>query len=213
MLNWHGVAVPDSPLAKGTAGRNRIILTPTAGSPKPIPPELLGAWWRAASGLAGNVSADGCRVILLTGCRPGEIFGSVFQPGLTVGDVDLIGGRLKLCDTKNRRDHAVMLSTQALAIVAAHCVGKRPAAKVFDVLDPGKTLAKINAEAGVVGITPHKLRHTFASVAEELVSGYALKRMLNHTEGSDVTGSSYVGKSETQLRSAWQVVADLICAA
>ena len=77
----------------------------------------------------------------------------------------------------------------------------------------GKTLDAINADAGVVGITPHKLRHTFASVAEELVSGYALKRMLNHTESSDVTGSNYVGKSENQLRVAWQTVADFIVSA
>ena len=213
VLNWHGVAVPDSPLAKATAGRNRIILTPTAGSPKPIPPELLGAWWRAASQMAGNVSADGCRLILLTGCRPGEIFGSAFSSGLTVSDVNLVGGRLTLQDTKNRKDHTVMLSTQALEIVAAHCAGKRRGAKVFDVLNVGKTLAKINAAAGVVGITPHKLRHTFASVAEELVSGYALKAMLNHTDAADVTGVHYVGKSETQLRAAWQATADFITAA
>ena len=212
VLNWHGVAVPDSPLAKGTAGRNRIILTPTAGSPKPIPPELLGAWWRAASGLAGNVAADGCRLILLTGCRPGEIFGSAFNPGLTVGDVDLAGARLTLQDTKNRKDHTVILSTQALEILAAHCAGT-PTAKVFEVIEPGKTLAKINAAACVVGITPHKLRHTFASVAEELVSGYALKRMLNHTDAADMTGGHYVGKSESQLRKAWQSVADFITAA
>lgn len=212
VLNWHGVAIADSPLAKATAGRNRIILTGSAGSPKPIPPERLAAWWRAASVLP-NASADGCRVILLTGCRPGEIFGSAFQPGLTVGDVDLTGGRLTLCDTKNRKDHVVMLSTQALKIVATHCQGKDPAAKVFDVLDPGKTLEKVNAAAGVVGITPHKLRHTFASVAEELVSGYALKRMLNHTDAADVTGGHYVGKSESQLRTAWQTVADFITAA
>lgn len=210
VLNWHGVAVADSPLAKVTAGRDRIILTGTAGNPTPIPPERLGKWWRAASMSAGNASADGCRLILLTGCRPGEIFGSTFEPGLTVGCVDLTGARLKLLDTKNRRDHTVMLSTQALAIVRMNCRGKDLLAKVFNVLDPGKTLDNINAVAGVVGITPHKLRHTFASVAEELVSGYALKRMLNHTESSDVTGSNYVGKSETQLRVAWQAVADFI---
>lgn len=212
VLNWHGVAVADSPLAKATAGRDRIILTGAAGKPTPIPPERLGAWWRAASDKAGSAPADGCRLILLTGCRPGEIFGSTFEPGLTVGNVDLAGARLTLLDTKNRKDHTVMLSTQALAILKTHCEGKDASAKVFDVQDPGKTLDNINASAGVVGITPHKLRHTFASVAEELVSGYALKRMLNHTESSDVTGSNYVGKSENQLRVAWQAVADFITA-
>lgn len=219
VLNWHGVQVPESPLSKTTAGKDRIILAATSGKPTPIPPERLGAWWAAASERQGHAGADGCRMILLTGCRPGELFGNtsyvdgkqtVLTPGLLVQDVDLRGKRLVLLDTKNRKDHTIVLSTQALEIVKVHCKGKKPDAKVFDILDPGKALDAINEAAGVVGITPHKLRHTFASVAEELVSGYALKRMLNHTEASDVTGNNYVGKSETQLRAAWQTVADFI---
>jgi integrase len=210
VLNWHGVTVENSPLDKTTAGRDRIVLPGTSGSPKPIPPERLGAWWRAATQRAGSAAADGCRFVLLTGCRPGEAFGDPFETGLLVENVDLEGARATFLDTKNRTDHTVMLSTQALEIVKAQCKGKRPAQKVFDVLNPGKTLRGINAEAGVKSITPHKLRHTFASVAEELVSGYALKRMMNHADGADVTGAHYVGKSETQLRNAWQAVADFI---
>ena len=210
VLNWHGVAVPGSPLVKSTAGRDRIILAGTVGNPKPIPPERLSAWWKAAEARSGHDAADGCRLIVLAGCRPGEVFGSKFEPGLCVRDVDLTGGRLTLLDTKNRTNHTILLSTHALAIVGAHCVGKSPGAKVFDVLDPRKTLHAINAEAGVSGITLHKLRHTFSSVAEELVSGYALKKMINHTQASDVTGSNYVGKSESQLRAAWQAVSDFI---
>ena len=211
VLNWHGVNVEDSPLSKATAGKDRIVLPPTTGKPTPIPPEKLGAWWRAASARVGTPSADGCRFILLTGCRPGEVFGSEHESGLLVAHVDLAGGRVTLPDTKNRRDHTIALSTQAAAIVAAHCAGKKAKEKVFDVADPGRTLNAINAQAEVEGITPHKLRHTFASVAEELVSGYALKRMLNHADGGgDVTGAHYVGKSEAQLRRAWQTVADFI---
>ncbi len=210
VLNWHGVQVEGSPLARTTAGRERIVLPPTVGKPTPIPPERLGAWWRSATGRAGSSAADGCRFILLTGCRPGEVFGSAYAPGMTVGDVDQAGGRVHLQDTKNRSDHTILLSKQALEIVAVHCAGKKRGAKVFDVLDPRKALDAINADACVDGITPHKLRHTFASVAEELVSGYALKRMLNHAGNGDVTGDHYVGKSEAQLRKAWQHVADFI---
>lgn len=127
-----------------------------------------------------------------------------------VRDIDLEAACAVLRDTKNRQDHTVVLSSQALAIAKAHCQGKAADAKVFDIQDPRSALMAINAEANVNGITPHKLRHTFDSVAEELVSGYALKRMLNHTESGDVTGAHYVGKSESQLRQAWQVVADFI---
>jgi hypothetical protein len=56
----------------------------------------------------------------------------------------------------------------------------------------------------------HGLRATFASVAEELVSGAVLKRMLNHAPGNDVTLGHYIGKSEAQLRNGWQTVANFI---
>jgi integrase len=213
VLNWHGVQVPESPLAKTTAGKDRIVLSPTKGTPSPIAPEKLGAWWAAATARSGEVIPDGCRIILLTGCRPGELFGSEYEAGVLVQDVDLIGGRMVLLNTKNRQDHTIVLSTQAIAILEPHCKGKKPDAKVFDVIDVRITLGQINDAAGVVGVTPHKLRHTFASVAEELVSGYALKRMINHANTSDVTGNNYVGKSENQLRAAWQTVADFITTA
>lgn len=54
---------------------------------------------------------------------------------------------------------------------------------------------------------------TFASVAEELVSGAVLKRMLNHSTADDVTLGHYVGKSEAELRAGWQTVVDFIEAA
>ena len=141
--------------------------------------------------------------MLLTGARGGEV------KALRVRDVDLAGARLVLRDTKNRTDHTVLLSTQAAAIVAHHVKGKKPGALLFDVSDPRKALVTINAAAGT-DVRPHGLRSTFASVAEELVSAYTLKRMLNHAEAGDVTGAHYVGKSETQLRAGWQAVADLI---
>ncbi|MDB5779961.1 MAG: hypothetical protein JWP93_2326 [Polaromonas sp.] len=214
VLNWHGTQIPDSPLNKTTAGRDRIILPQTKGDPKPIPPERLGAWWRAATALKGNVGADGLRFMLLTGCRPGEVFGNPQEPeGLRVRDVNLEGARIFLEETKNRASHTILLSAQMVDILRPYCEGRKADSKVFDVLDPGKTLIAINKAAGVPGITRHKLRHTFASVADELVSSYSVKRMLNHISSADVTGASYIGKSETQLRNAWQTVADFIVAA
>jgi integrase len=222
VLNWHGVQVPDSPLAKGTAGKVRIVLAKTTGDPTPIPKDRLGAWWTAATAMAGNEGADGCRFILLTGCRPGEVFGSskytgvkgdkpiVIAVGLRVRDIDLDNARLRLIDTKNRTDHTVHLSTQALEILSVHCKGKKPDAKVFDVQDPGKTLDAINAAAGVTGITPHKLRHTFASIAAKKCSVFELKAMLNHAATGDVTADHYVDVDDDDLAAAWQRVADFI---
>ena len=214
VLNWHGIVVPDSPLGACTAGKDQIALPPTKGNPRPIPPEKLGAWWRAACAMAGHPGADGLRFALLTGSRPGEVFGDKYKnTGLTVADVDMAGARAMLPDTKNRKDHSIMLSTQALELVKPHLVGKAPGARVFDVSHPRKALLKINAAAGCPDVTPHKLRHTFASVAAELVSAFALIKMANHADGGNVTAQHYVATSDAQLRVAWQSVADHITGA
>lgn len=218
VLNWNGIFIDDSPLAKTTAGRKRIVLATPMGHPTPIPAEQLGAWWRAATQQAEHAhltvsknTADGLRLMLVTGLRPGEVFGSEFQAGIRVKDISADGRRLTSVDTKNRRDFTVLLSTQAQAILKKHSADKVPEAKVFTVADAGKTLEAINAAAGVdAAITPHKLRHTFTSLADELVSGYAVKHMINHINVGDVTGNNYVAKSDTQLRKAWQAVADYI---
>ncbi len=87
--------------------------------------------------------------------------------------------------------------------------GKKDKEALFAIGDPRKTLHAINRVADV-NITGHELRDTFTSIAEELVSAYTVKRMVNHTDTGDVTGTHYIGKSEAQLRTGWQAVADFI---
>ncbi|MGJ7491385.1 tyrosine-type recombinase/integrase [Variovorax sp. ZT4R33] len=213
VLRWHGIVVPNNPLGRETAGRDRIVLAPPKGDPAPIPPERLGAWWRAACS-SGRVAADFYRFQLLTGCRGVEIHGSKrygYEP-LKVGDVDLEAGRIVLRDTKNRSDHKLLLSRQALEIAKAYCKDRKLDVPLFPIVDARKTLARINSEADTT-VQGHGLRATFASIAEELVSGGVLKRMMNHAAGGDVTLGHYVGKSEAQLRAGWQTVADFVEAA
>jgi integrase len=219
VLNWHGVKIPGNPLGKEVAGKDRITLSSSVGVPKPIPPEYLGAWWRAACGagketVGGSMLAgDYYRFRLLTGCRGVEVIGDNFgNEPIRVKDVDLIGARIKLADTKNRKDHTLLLSRQAMEIAKRNVEGKKADDLLFAVGDPRKTLQAINVAAGMAPLAcqGHDLRDTFASVAEELVSGYTLKRLINHSDAGDVTGSSYVGKGEAQLRAGWQVVADAI---
>lgn len=219
VLRWHEVAVADNPLDKGATRRGGISMAQPTGQPNAIPPERLGAWWRAASlpdPDTGEPSqaADYLRFLLLTGCRSSEVKGArrgevVYAEGIRVADVDLVARRLSLPDTKNRSDHTVMLSTQAAAIAKRWAKDKVAAAPLFRPANVQSVLQAINEAAGVA-VSPHDLRATFASVAEELVSVYVLKRMLNHAAAGDVTGGHYVAKSETQLRAGWQAVADFI---
>ena len=107
----------------------------------------------------------------------------------------------------------MLLSKQAAVIAAKHAEGKKPGDALFGVADAGKSLDIINAAAEVKGITPHKLRHTFASIVAELVPAFTLRRMLNHVGGGDTAAVHYVHVSDAQLRAGWQAVADHIEAA
>lgn len=212
VLNWHGVAVAENPLGRAAAGKQRIILSGSAGKPNPIPPEYLGAWWNAACAI-DTVAADYYRFRLLTGTRGVEVLGDKFDnEPIRVRDVDVVGARVQLPDTKNRSDFTLLLSRQALAIVKQHIKGRKPDDLLFPVGDPRKTLWTINQAAGLEpqAHTGHDLRDTFASVAAELVTGYVLKGMVNHAKTGDVTGTHYVQTSEAQLRAGWQAVADRI---
>jgi hypothetical protein len=214
VLRWHGVIVPGNPLGRDTAGRDRIVLATPKGNPAPIPPEKLGAWWRAAAMAPSQGAADYYRFQLLTGCRGIEIHGDkrYDYPPITVGDLDLVGGKIVLRDTKNRSDHTLLLSRQSLEIARRNAAGRNSDEALFAIVDARKTLAWINARAET-SVQGHGLRATFASIAEELVSGGVLKKMMNHATGADVTLGHYVGKSEAQLRAGWQTVADFIEAA
>lgn len=214
VLRWHGVHVPNSPLSQETAGRDRIVIPPPQGDPTPIPAERLGAWWLAACACPQRVSTNYYRFQLLTGCRGVEIHGEKkyeYEP-IRVRDVNLQTGRILLIDTKNRTNHLLLLSHQALAIVKEACEGRKPEDPLFPVVDARKTLAWINERAGTT-VQGHDLRATFTSIAEELVSGAVLKRMINHAVNNDVTLGHYVGKGEAQLRAGWQTVADFIAQA
>ena len=211
VLRWHGVVIADNPLGKDTAGRDRIVLAPPKGDPTPIPPERLGAWWNAARKASSRIAGDYYRFQLLTGCRGVEIHGhkNLGYPPLRVADVDLQGARVTLRDTKNRSDHRILLSRQALADRPRALRGQ--GARGTAVPDHGcaqdaqgdQCLAGTNVQG-------HGLRATFASVAEGLVSAAVLKRMMNHAVAADVTLGHYVAKSDAQLSAGWQAVADWI---
>lgn len=164
VLRWHGVQIPNSPLSQETAGRDRIVMAPARGNPKPIPMEKLGAWWLAACACPQRVAASYYRFQLLTGCRGVEIHGNKkydYAP-LKVGDVNLKSGRVLLRDTKNRTDHLLLLSREALAIAEDACKGRKPDEPLFPIVDARKTLAWINRQAGTT-VQGHGLRSTFTS--------------------------------------------------
>ena len=145
---------------------------------------------------------------------------------------------MHLRDTKNGKPHTILLSRQAVMLVAArfkekakvplltvaHAAGRAEHAppgtastknKEGDLplfasaANPRKS-AKAVIEATGIEFSAHDCRRTFATIAAARLPGYVVKRLLNHSAGNDVTAAHYVHLDEATLRNAWQVVADAV---
>lgn len=160
------------------------------------------------------VVADWLQFLILTGCRRGE------SMGLKWSDVDLAARFFRLPDTKNRRAHELPLSDRLTEVLTRRFRDRVQDEYVFSGRKEGSLsnekhwLRWVVAESGAT-FTPHDLRRTFATVAESCdISGYTLKRMLNHVSGTggDVT-SGYLIIDVERLRVPMQRITDTILTA
>lgn len=203
VFNWFGVKVPGNPFDKDLPGRDRIAIPQARATGAPIPAERIGAWWRAVDQAANPESRDYIKFLMLTGCRVSE------PKQIRVADCDLVAGRVVLRDTKNRKDHTILLSRQAYEVVKRNAKGKKTTDNLFALDNCKKTIATIERRSGTK-FRLKDLRSTFASIAGGLVSAYILKSMMNHAGAGDVTAQHYVRLSDTDLRAGWQAVADYV---
>jgi integrase len=113
--------------------------------------------------------------------------------------------------TKSGRKHALplsdivfdMLSTRR-ALGNAHYVF--PAISLSGHISEPKFPLALVANATGVRVTCHDLRRTFITIAESCgLDGYALKALVNHSIGNDVTGG-YVQMTAERLREPLQKV-------
>ena len=204
VLNWHGVNPEGSPFDKSVAAKHRIAIPTARASKKPIPAERIGEWWNALGRVRSEEGRDYFKFLILTGCRVRE------PMKILVKDSDLRTGRLIIRDTKNRRDHEVLLSRQVLEIVERNMSSKKPGGTLFSLAD-GKRTKEFVAEMTGYDFRPKDTRSTFATIASRLVNVYVLKRLMNHTDSAqDVTSTNYVEPSDEEVRAGWQAVADFI---
>lgn len=204
VLNWHGVNPEGSPFDKAVAAKHRIAIPTARPSKKPIPNERLGDWWNALCRISSDEGRDYFKFLMLTGCRVRE------PMKILVKDCDLRTGRLSIRDTKNRRDHEVLLSRQAMEIVERHISGKKPDDTLFSLAD-GKRTKDAVVEMTGYEFRPKDTRSTFATIASRLVTVYVLKRLMNHSDSAqDVTGTNYVLASDDEVRAGWQALADYL---
>jgi integrase len=177
-----------------------------------IKPHEMPAWYASVQELTNTTVRDYLLLLIFTGLRRREAARLRWQ------DVDLKVSTLTVADTKNGRPHTLPLPRFILSMLNDRFAGAK-GAFVFEgtgaagYLDsPRKAKAKV-VEASGVSFTLHDLRRTFATVAESLdITGYTLKRLLNHGDGSDVT-AGYVNASVDRLREPMEKVANYLASA
>lgn len=150
-----------------------------------------------------------CIFILLTGCREQE------AAKLKWEYIDFDKRTVTFHQTKNRKSHTLPLGDWLTKTLMLQNEVKNNSKFVFPANNKHghlkhhhKAVAVISKQCGVA-FTLHDLRRTFASIVshrlEKNFSSYILKRLLNHSNNSDVT-AGYVQCNVEDLREPMQMV-------
>ena len=168
----------------------------------------LEPWTSAVMALPSEDHRDYFIFLLLTGLRRQEAL------DLTWHTVDLTGRTFTVLDPKNHQDHTLPLSDYLMDMLTRR---KAAATSAYVFADTaGRRVSNFRyAQAAIektagIWFTPHDLRRTFATVAESLdIPAYALKRLLNHANGADVT-AGYIVANVERLRDPMQRITDYV---
>ena len=191
-----------------------------------IKPHQLPAWFEAVQGIEGARSdsnaataRDFLLFVLFTGLRKLE------AARLTWDRVDLPGRAFTITDTKNGDPHSLPLSDFLVGLLECRAgtattdfvfpAVQPPGSQSTDKRAPGHIVdprfwTRRVAEQSGVSFTVHDLRRTFITAAESLdIPAYALKRLLNHRAGGDVT-AGYLVIDVERLRRPMQQITDYL---
>ena len=157
----------------------------------------LASWFESVDSLNGDLVKDYLKVLLFTGLRRQEAM------KLRWDQVDLKAKTLTIIDTKNRNPLTLPLGPFILKLLKARKSNATDSPFVFPGI--GKTghlveskhqTAQVSKESGVK-FCLHDLRRVFINTAESLdISSYAVKQLVNHSIGGDVTAGYMVSDPE-----------------
>jgi integrase len=176
-----------------------------------VGPADLPAFYAAVIELESPIGRDLIRLLLFTGLRRRE------ATTLTWGDVDFAERVIRLPAKSTKANRALDLPMSDVVrdiLVARRAAGDTrwvfPAnSRSGHVEEPRFFLDQVAVASGV-SVSCHDLRRTFVSVAESTeMSVYALKGLVNHSLGRDVT-AGYIQVNADRLRAPAQRVADEI---
>ena len=171
--------------------------------------EELPAFYEAVATLPNTVARDYLLLLLFTGLRRRE------AAALTWEDVDLKEKVIRVPATSTKAGRKLDLPMSTFVhdrLVARRAIGQAeyvfPSnSKSGHIEEPKFPLRQV-AERTSVKVSVHDLRRTFITVAESTdMSPLALKALVNHAIGSDVT-AGYVQMTTERLRGPAQAVCD-----
>ena len=203
----NGVSIlPDNPVKRISQTRGWYKVNRRTGHIKSY---QLEAWFQAVLHIDNSTIRDYLIFVLLTGTRKDE------SAKLQWTDIDLADKSYILRDPKNNRPIQLPLSDYLADMLLARklqsdspFVFSGTGAKGY-LVEPKRQLAKI-IEQTEIQFSMHDLRRSFVTIAESLdIGGYALKTLVNHKEGNDVT-SGYIQMNTERLRIPMQKITDFI---
>lgn len=177
----------------------------------------LQAWFEAVKGLKNETTRDFLFFVLFTGSRKTEAL------TLEAGQVDLKTKAYTLTDTKTDSPITLPIGNYLFKIIENRIKKQEGFKYVFPGWDRSKVQENPKAhlvepkvqvkkviEQSKVKFTLHDLRRHFTTLADSLdFSVFTIKRLVNHSIGSDVT-SGYVVSDVERLRGPMQKIEDKI---
>lgn len=168
----------------------------------------LGEWVNSVESLPSKSMRDFFMFVLLTGCRKEE------AKKIRWDNIDFHERTLTFIDPKNGKDHTLPFSDYLESMLARR--NQNVTSEFVFSDERGRVVSNFRyAQAAVektsgVKFCLHDLRRTFASLAESLdLSAYAVKRLLNHADGNDVT-AGYLVLDVERLRAPMQQITDFV---
>jgi integrase len=167
----------------------------------------LRSWFRAVLSLENAVTRDVLLLLLFTGMRRNEAIQLRWE------DVDLLGGVIRLRDTKNGEDFDIPMSDYVWRLMQARHLTSA-SEYVFPGNSHGHTVAAYTSCSIVrrrsgINFCLHDLRRTFTTLGDELdLKNEVIKSLINHKSG-DVT-EGYIVRSIERRRRATQKITNAL---
>lgn len=174
-----------------------------------IKPHELGIWYTGVQALKNETLRDYLLLLILSGLRRQE------AAKLMWANIDLSAKTFTVTDTKNHDSHTLPMSDYLYELFKTRSQ-RRTNDYVFHgtgaaghIIEPRKQMAHVTQVSGI-HFSVHDLRRTFITIAEGLdISAYALKRLMNHKMGGDIT-AGYIVADVERLRKPMQQITDFI---